>query len=93
MQLVGTYFLYSGEQGEKGLPTAKDFKVMFSIKGQLAKDLYAHLPRGKPYDCSEGVVIRRRGHLECYREIRNGNIECSYGLDTRTGKSVNDMIC
>jgi hypothetical protein len=92
----GTYWIYSGSLGDSGLPTAADKKVGFSLEGKVAKDIFNAIGPDVPDICTEGSGTRVRhkdnGNLSCSRS-KEGEYQCNFGFDLRTGKSIGGIIC
>lgn len=92
----GTYWIYGGELSEPRPPTMGDKKIVFSINGQLAKELFDAIGPDKHDVCTEGSGIRMRWqdkrNLLCSRS-KEGEYECNFGFDLRTGKGIRGSIC
>ena len=92
----GTYWIYSGSLGDSGPPTASDKKVGFAIKGNAARELFNALGPDVHDICTEGSGTRVRHKdkekLSC-RRSREGEYQCHFGFDLRTGKGIGGIIC
>jgi hypothetical protein len=95
-KLEGVYRVYGGGLGDPVAPTAKDKKVMFSITGDAARELFDALGPDKKDVCTEGSGTRVRGrdndNLVCLRSA-NGEYSCNFGFDLRSGKSIGGIVC
>ena len=92
--VTGSYLIYSGELDDMNLPNSKDAKVSLEIKGMLARDMFKHLrPRAADPVCEEGVEVREKGDLICYRDLGTKEVTCHFGLDLKAGKLINGTIC
>lgn len=94
--LQGSYWIYGGGLGDPVPPTAKDKKVMFSIEGRAARELFDALGPDKKDLCTEGsgtrVRARDKDRLFCMRSAR-GEYSCNFGFDLRSGKSIGGSVC
>lgn len=94
--LTGSFSEYSGTlSDEYAAPTKKEMKVNLSVTGRLARDLFLQLgPKSKEPDCDSEIMIesRRRGDIDCVQYRKEG-FRCWFGLDTATGKSINEVSC
>ena len=92
--VTGSYLIYSGELDDMDLPNRKDAKISLEIKGALAKDMFKHLrSRAAAEGCEEGVEVREKGDLICYRDLGTKEVTCHFGLDLKSGKLINGVIC
>lgn len=94
-KLSGSYMEYSGELGEIDAPTKRDTKVSLNLRGPLAADLYKRLgPGTKVRECIPDNIIewRRKGDLDCILDKETG-LECIFGLDLKTGRSIIATEC
>lgn len=92
----GHYQMYGGDFAELLPPAPGDTKLAITVKGSLAKELFAQIgPSVKKIDaCSSDADYkeRRRGNLSCIYTKKDGHT-CYFGLDLNTGKSTNGAIC
>jgi len=92
----GTYWIYSGSLGDSGPPTAKDKKIGFSLNGQAAREIFDAIGPDVHDPCTEGSGIRIRHkdkqNLSCSRSSE-GEYQCNFGFDLRSGKSIGGIIC
>ena len=95
-KLDGVYRVYGGGLGDPVAPTAKDKKVMFSVTGPAARELFDALGPDKKDVCTEGsgtrVRARDNDNLFCMRSAE-GEYACNFGFDLRTGKSIGGIVC
>jgi hypothetical protein len=95
-KLNGTYWIYGGGLGDPVPATAKDKKVMFSIEGRAARELFDALGPDKKDLCTEGsgtrVRARDNDRLFCMRSAK-GEYSCNFGFDLRSGKSIGGSVC
>ena len=95
-RLDGVYRIYGGGLGDPVAPTAKDRKVMFSIEGRAARELFDAMGPDKKDLCTEGSGTRVRAkdkdNLFCMRSTE-GSYSCNFGFDLRSGKSIGGIVC
>jgi hypothetical protein len=95
-KLEGVYRVYGGGLGDPVPPNAKDKKVMFSITGTAARELFDALGPDKKDVCTEGSGTRVRAkdndNLFCMRSTK-GEYSCNFGFDLRNGKSIGGIVC
>jgi hypothetical protein len=90
----GEYDLFSGEIGEKGLPTSKDAKVGMHVSGAMASRMYQYLgTAARANSCSDEDETRAKGDLVCVKNKVSGKAECYFGLNLRSGKSIETFDC
>src|SRR5438128_526105 len=86
--VVGSYAIYGGGLGDPAPPTKKDKKIAFSLKGEVAKEMFDAIgPDLKDFCGAEnGYRARSRDNdqLHCIK-IKN-EYNCYFGFDLRTGK-------
>lgn len=92
----GVYRIYGGGLGDPVAPSAKDRKVLFSISGRAARDLFDAIGPDRHDVCTEGSGTRVRWrdeqNLSCIRSEK-GEYSCNFGFDLRTGKNIGGSIC
>lgn len=92
----GVYMIYGGGLGDPVAPSSKDRKVMFSISGRAARELFDTIGPDRHDVCTEGSGTRVRWrddqNLSCTRNEK-GEYDCNFGFDLRTGKSIGGSIC
>ena len=95
-KISGVYRIYGGELGDPVAPTSKDSKLMVSVDGTMAKELFDAIGPDVKDICTEGSGTRVRekdgGRLSCTRS-GEGEYSCNFGFDLRSGKSVGGSIC
>jgi hypothetical protein len=95
-KLEGVYRVYGGGLGDPIAPTAKDKKVMFSVTGRAARELFDTLGPDKKDVCTAGngtrVRARDNDNLYCMRSAE-GEYSCNFGFDLRSGKSIGGIVC
>lgn len=88
--------IYGGGLGDPIVPSPRDGKVMFSLSGNAAKELFDAIGPDRHDVCTEGSGTRVRWrdaqNLSCMRS-ENGDYDCNFGFDLRTGKSIGGGIC
>jgi hypothetical protein len=90
----GEYDIFSGEIGEKGLPTGKDAKVGMHVSGVMASRMYRYLgAAAHTNSCSDEDEARAKGDLVCVKSKASGKAECCFGLNLRSGKSMETFDC
>lgn len=95
VKFSGAYEVYSGMLGDWGPPTKKDAKVAIEVDGRLANDMFKHLDHrlADPGCLGEDVEIKEKGDLTCTRDKKSGKTTCYFGLDLKSGKLINGVIC
>lgn len=95
-KISGVYRIYGGELGDPVAPTSRDSKLMVSVDGPMAKELFDAIGPDVKDICTEGSGIRVRekdgGKFSCVRSS-NGDYSCNFGFDLRSGKSTGGSIC
>ncbi|MEH6433743.1 hypothetical protein [Massilia sp. DD77] len=95
-KLTGVYRVYGGGLGDPSVPTPQDKKVMFSISGAAAKEIFNAIGPDKKDICTEGSSTRVRskddGNLSCLRSAK-GEYSCNFGFDLVSGKSIGGIVC
>lgn len=95
-KLEGVYRIYGGGLGDPVAPSAKDRKVMFSVTGGAAHELFDALGPDKKDVCTAGsgtrVRARDNDNLFCMRSAE-GEYSCNFGFDLRSGKSIGGIVC
>lgn len=95
-KLTGIYGIYGGGLGDPVSPTAQDKKVMFSLDGQSARELFDAIGPDVKDACLAGSKVRvrkkDREKLACQRN-EDGTYYCNFGFDLRNGKSIGGIIC
>ncbi|NHZ98927.1 hypothetical protein [Massilia sp. CCM 8734] len=92
----GVYRTYSGGLGDSGPSTPGDAKVMFSIDGEAARDMFNAMGKDVKDTCTEGsgTRVRMKDHqrLVCSRS-KQGEYSCNFGFDLKSGKSIGGSVC
>lgn len=92
----GVYHIYGGGLGDPVAPSPQDRKIMFSISGRAAKDIFDAIGPDKKDICSQQSRTRVRSKddekLSC-RRSEKGEYDCNFGFDLRSGKSLGGVIC
>lgn len=95
-QMTGVYRTYSGGLGDSGPPTAADTKIMFSIDGKAAREMFDAMGKDVKDACTEGdgtrVRMKDRERLVCSRS-KQGEYSCNFGFDLKSGKSIGGSVC
>lgn len=95
-KLSGIYQIYGGGLGDPVPPSPHDQKIMFSITGPAAKDIFDAIGPDKKDICSQHSRTRVRSkddeNLSC-RKSETGQYDCNFGFDLRSGKSIGGVIC
>jgi hypothetical protein len=94
--ITGSYGIYGGGLSDPVAPSRNDSKIMFSIAGKSARDMFDALGPDVKDICTEGMGMRVRKkdneNLTCLR-TEKGEYSCSFGFDLRTGKSIGGSVC
>lgn len=95
-QITGVYAIYGGGLGDPVAPTAKDRKIMFSVKGKMAREMFDAIGPDVKDVCTEdtGIRVRKKDdeNLSCSKSER-GAYACNFGFNLRTGKSIGGIVC
>ena len=95
-KITGVYGVYGGGLGDPVAPTAKDTKIMFSVDGKMAKEIFDATGPDVKDACTEksGIRVRKKDHenISCSRTAK-GEYYCNFGFDLRTGKSIGGVVC
>jgi hypothetical protein len=95
-KLTGVYRTYSGALGDSGPPTPADTKVMFSIDGKAAREMFDAMGKDIKDACTDDSATRVRmkdhGRVVCSRG-RQGDYACHFGFDLKSGKSIGGSVC
>lgn len=95
-KIDGVYMIYGGGLGDTLAPTPTDKKIMFSLKGSAAKEMFEGM--GPDYqdacEVEPGERVRQKdnGNVYC-RRSPEGEYKCNFGFDLRTGKSIGGSVC
>jgi hypothetical protein len=94
--LRGVYKTYSRGLGDTGPASAKDTKIMFSVSGKAARDMFNATGPDVEDSCSDGTGTRMRKrdkeNIVCTRSLE-GVYSCNFGFDLKTGKSIGGIVC
>lgn len=95
-KMVGSYRVYGGALGDPLPPSAADKKIMFSIEGSAAREMFDAIGPDVKDACTDqtGIRSRQRDHenLSCQRSAK-GEYSCNFGFDLRSGKSIGGIVC
>lgn len=95
-RFAGVYRVYGGGLGDPVAPKASDTKIMFSVDGQVARDMFDAMGPDVQDACTAGTSIRVRKkdneNLVCLRYSRR-EYSCNFGFQLKTGKSIGGSIC
>lgn len=95
-RLTGSWAVVSGMPGDTGPPTKEDAKILISIEGRPAAEMYRQLGPAVQENnvCSDSdLQERRRGEVVCTRRIKSGEYACYVGMDLRKGKVWGGTAC
>lgn len=95
-KVTGVYRIYGGDLGDPVAPGPKDAKIMLSVDGKMAKEMFDAIGPDVRDVCTEGTATRvrhKRNHnLFCMRSS-SGEYSCNFGFDLRDGKSIPGIVC
>jgi hypothetical protein len=92
-KLQGSYTIYSLDLGDTLPPTLKDAKLNMSIEDSMARKIYSYMGKSSEIrDACSDKTIRQKGDLTCLMD-GPGQYRCGIGINLKTGKSINGMIC
>lgn len=95
-KLSGYWMIFSRMPGDIGPPTKDDAKVLISIEGKPAAEMYRQLGPAVQEDnaCGDSDLRkRRRGEVVCTRWITSGEYACYVGMDLRKGTVWGGTAC
>lgn len=96
LQTAASYRIYGGGLGDPIAPRPNDKKVVFSIEGNAARQIFDAIGPDKHDPCTEGSGMRVRNkdhdHLTCTLSKQNDYV-CSFGFDLVSGESIGGSIC
>lgn len=92
--IQGKYGIIGGAIGDPHAPTSRDKKVVFSVEGSAAKEMFDEIGPDIKGTCGteDGGRVRQRQALSCRYRKGEGHV-CDYGLDLVTGKTVPGSTC
>jgi hypothetical protein len=94
--ITGVYRVYGGSLGDSIAPSAKDAKIMMSVEGTMAKEMFDAIGPDVRDVCTEGSGTRVRQkanqNVHCIRSS-SGEYSCNFGFDLRNGKSIPGIVC
>ena len=95
-KITGVYRIYGGGLGDPIAPSTKDAKIMLSVDGKMAKEIFDAIGPDVKDSCTEqtGDRIRKKDddHLFCSRTPQ-GEYFCNLGFDLKSGKSIGGIVC
>lgn len=95
-KITGVYRVYGGGLGDPIAPSANDTKIMVSVEGTMAKEMFDAIGPDVRDVCTEGTGTRVRQkanqNLHCMRS-GSGEYSCNFGFDLRNGKSIPGIVC
>lgn len=95
-RITGVYRVYGGAPDDPIAPSAKDAKIMVSVEGTMAKEIFDATGPDVRDVCTEGTDTRVRQkanqNLYCMRS-GSGEYSCNFGFDLRNGKSIPGIVC
>lgn len=95
-KINGVYRIYGGELGDPIPPTRRDSKLMVSVDGTMAEELFNAIGPDVADICTEGSgtrVRRKDGERFLCMRSKEGEYSCNFGFDLRTGKSIGGSVC
>lgn len=95
-KLSGYWMVFSGMPGDTGPPTKEDTKILISVEGKPAAEMYRQLgPAVQEHNaCGDSDMHRRRrGEIDCTRRVKSGEYACYIGMDLRKGTVWGGTAC
>lgn len=95
-KLSGYWMVFSGMPGDTGPPTKEDTKILISIEGRPAAEMYRQLGPAVQENnvCGESdLQERRRGEVVCTRRMSSSEYSCYVGMDLRKGTVWGGTAC
>ena len=90
----GHFGVIGGSIGDPYAPTLRDKKVLFSLEGTAAKEMFDAIGPDIKGTCGteDGGRVRQKQSLSCRYRKGEGHV-CDFGLDLTTGKTVPGSTC
>lgn len=95
-KVTGVYRVYGGDLGDPVAPGPKDAKIMVSVDGKMAKEMFEAIGPDVRDVCTEGTATRvrhKRNHNVFCMRSGSGEYSCNFGFDLRDGKSIPGIVC
>ena len=96
LPLKGVYATYGGTLADPLPPSTKDQKIRFSITGPAAKAMFDGLGPDVVETCSPepGERVRKKANEKLYcQRSAEGDYQCYFGFDLKTGASIGGIVC
>lgn len=95
-KFVGVYRLYGGGLGDPVAPTRRDTKIVFSVTGDAAREMFGAMGPDVRDECTAGSGLRMRKkdseNIVCIQS-KQGMFSCNFGFDLNSGKSIGGIVC
>lgn len=90
----GEFLFYGGTLDDRTPPTRRDTKLSIEVSGPFAAQLFRRMAGGPQQDnCGDNQEWKARDELVCIRDRTTGKVDCYFGFDMRSGKSIGGVIC
>lgn len=92
--IQGKYGIIGGAIGDPYAPTSRDKKIVISVEGSAAKEMFDAIGPDIKGTCGtdDGGRVRQKNTLSCRYRKGEGHV-CDFGLDLVTGKTVPGSTC
>lgn len=92
--LKGQFGVIGGAIGDPYAPALRDKKILFSMEGHAAKEMFDAIGPDIKDTCGteDGGRVRQKDSLSCRYRKSDGYV-CDFGLDLMTGKTVPGSTC
>lgn len=92
--IQGEFGVIGGAIGDPYAPTARDKKIVFSVRGNAAKEMFDAIGPDIEGTCGteDGGRVRQKQALSCRYRKGEGHV-CDFGLDLVTAKTVPGSTC
>lgn len=93
--LTGNYTIAGKTLYDPPSHEAKDTHIYFSLEGKAARDLYVSMKVKAVRDQCEddGSMSKRIGEMQCTRSEGGKSYRCWFGIDIKTQRVVNGVVC
>jgi hypothetical protein len=92
--IQGHFGVIGGAIGDPYAPTPRDKKIIFSMEGNVAKEMFDSIGPDIKGTCGteDGGRVRQKQSMSCRYRKDEGHV-CDFGLDLATGKIVPGSTC
>jgi hypothetical protein len=93
--LAGTYALGGKTVYDPPASEPKNTHIYFALEGKAARDLYESMKTQAVRDecANDGSMSKRVAETQCIRADGGKEYRCWFGIDIKTQKVVNGVVC